>query len=50
VLAVLPGVTGVVGVTQLTLAGASGELGRLAAARYELVFPADDPQLTGAAA
>jgi hypothetical protein len=50
VLAVLHGVTGVVGVTQLTLAGASGELGRLAAARYELVFPADDPQLTGAAA
>ncbi len=49
-LAVLHAVTGVVGVGDLSLAGAAGELGRVAAAPYELVFPADAPQLTGAPA
>jgi hypothetical protein len=47
VLAALHAVTGVVGVEQLAIAGATGELGRLAAARYELVYPPPDPAVTG---
>lgn len=47
VLAVLHAVTGVVGIEQLDIGGAGGELGRLAAARHELVYPPADPAVTG---
>jgi hypothetical protein len=43
-------VVGVVGVTSLDLPGASGELGRAGALRYELLAPSIDPVVTGAAA
>ncbi len=50
VFAVIHGVTGVVGVASLDLPGASGELGRLGALRYELLAPSTDPIVTGAPA
>jgi hypothetical protein len=47
VLAALHAVTGVIGVELLDIGGAAGELGRLAAARHELVYPPADPVVTG---
>ena len=50
VFAVLHAVEGVVGVPSLTVPGATGELGRRLAARYELIVLDSAPELTGAAA
>jgi predicted phage baseplate assembly protein len=49
VLGVLHAATGVVGVSSLTLPGAAGDVGRRAAARYELLL-AGDAELQGVAA
>ena len=50
VFAVLHAVEGVVGVPSLTVPGATGELGRRLAERYELIVLDPAPVLTGAAA
>jgi hypothetical protein len=50
VFAVLHAVEGVVGVPSLTVPGATGELGRRLAERYELIVLDPEPELTGAAA
>jgi hypothetical protein len=50
VFAVIHGVPGVVGVSSLDVPGATGELGRAGAQRYELLVPSADPIVTGAAA
>jgi hypothetical protein len=50
VVVVLHGVVGVVGVPSLTLPGSTGDLGRRAAARYELLTLAADASVQGVAA
>jgi hypothetical protein len=50
VLAVVHGVSGVVGVPSLTVPGAGGELGRRTAARYELIVLDQAPTVGGAPA
>jgi hypothetical protein len=50
VYAVLHGVTGVVGVTQLILAGAVGDIGRRPAERYELIVIDETSTIGGSAA
>ena len=50
VFAVIHRVTGVVGVSSLDLPGASAELGRRAALRWELLVPSTDPAVSGAPA
>ena len=50
IFAVIHRVVGVVGVASLDLPGATGELGRRGALRYELLVPSSDPAVTGASA
>jgi hypothetical protein len=50
VFAVLHAVAGVIGVPSLTVPGATGELGRRLAERYELIVLDPGPKLTGTAA